>query len=269
MTIEDRVLRDLHRAAVDAGRRGIAVPSVDLDAVSGSVDRHAAEQAIQRLLRSGRVVRVRRDLLVLPEPTGQLGVDLVNLIDAVAPQPYVITGGRALAHFDLTDQHFFGVTVLVGRELAKLRYRGQAATFFTTHPANIWGWEPETRPHYALPERAVVDVLNHPRYGVSLTQALDAVVLAAQRDPAFLDRLHAAVMRHSAGARGHGSRAAARRVGLVVERLFGTDVAAPYRDLIGQNRAPVLLRAGGPKSGPVDKTWRVVVNAVVEPERAA
>jgi hypothetical protein len=30
MAIEDRVLIEIHRAAIDAARRGIAVPSVDL-----------------------------------------------------------------------------------------------------------------------------------------------------------------------------------------------------------------------------------------------
>lgn len=267
MTIEDAVLRELHRAAVTAGRRGIAIPSTDLDAVARRTgDRAAAEQAVTRLIRSQRVLRVRRDLLVLPDATGLHHISIDDLIDAVAPRPYLITGGAALEHFDLTDQHFFGMTVLVPSEVTTLRFQGQTAKFFKTDPANIWGSEPEARPSYALPERAVIDVLNHPRYGVTTTQVLDALLLAASRDPEFLDRLHAAVLRYSAGPRGHTSRAAARRVGLVVERLFGTDAAAPYRVLIGENRAPVQLRPGGRSSGPVDGNWRVIVNALLEPE---
>lgn len=267
MTVEDAVLRELHRAAVEGGRRGIAIPSTDLDAVAQRTgDRAAAEQAVTRLIRAQRVVRVRRDLLVLPDTTGLLNVEIADLIDAVAPRPYLITGGAALAHFDLTDQHFFGLSVLVPSEVTALRYRGQTATFFKTNPSNIWGSEPETRPRYALPERALIDALNHPRYGVSPTQALDALLRAASRDSEFLDRLHAAVLRYGAGSRGHSSRASARRVGLVVERLFGAEVAAPYRDLIGANRAPVLMRPGGATSGPVDSTWRVIVNARLEPE---
>jgi len=266
MTIEDLVLRELHRAALEAHRRGIAVPSVDLGAVARRTGgRPAAEQALTRLVKAKRVVRVRRDLLVLPDTTGLLSIDMVDLVDAVAPQPYLITAGGALEHFDLTDQYSFGLVVLVPSEVTRLRYRGQTATFFKTDPANIWGWEPETRPRYALPERAIVDVLNHPRYGVSLTQALDAICRATSRDSAFLDRLHAAVLRYGAGSRGHSSRSSARRVGLVVERLFGADAAAPYRDLVGTNRTPVLMRPGGSPSGPIDSTWRVVVNAVLEP----
>jgi hypothetical protein len=45
-----------------------------------------------------------------------------------------------------------------------------------------------------------------------------------------------------------------------------SDASAPYRDLIGSNRASVLLRPGGSPDGPVNSAWRVVVNAIVEPE---
>jgi predicted transcriptional regulator of viral defense system len=199
---------------------------------------------------------------------GLLGVDVVDLVDVIAPRPYLITGGAALERFDLTDQHVFGVTVLVPGELGKVSFRGRTATFFKTDPENIWGSEPGARPSYALPERAIVDALNHPRYGLALILALDALVLAASRDSAFLDRLHAVVVRYGAGAKGHGSRACARRVGLIVERLFGPRAADPYRDLVGEHRVPTLLRPGGARAGPVDDNWRIVVNAALEPERA-
>ena len=76
-----------------------------------------------------------------------------------------------------------------------------------------------------------------------------------------MDRLLEAVLRC-------GSPSAARRVGLVVERFFGAGAAAPYRGLIGDNRVPVLMRPRGRPDGALDATWRVVVNAVLEPERA-
>lgn len=260
--LEDKVLRELHRAALDAGRRAISVPSIDLDEVATRAGgREAAHKAIQRLVKAGRVVRVRQDLLVLPDTTGLLGVDLVDLVDAVTPPPYLITGGRALEHHELTNQHFFGVIVLTPRSFRKLSFRAQSATFLRTDPANIWGWQDDARPRYALPERAIVDVINHPRYGVTLTQALDALLLAEEKNPEFADLLLNTVVRYN-------SPAAARRVGLVVERLFGSVQAKPYRALIGANRAPVLLRPHGTTDGPVDTTWRVVVNAVLEPERA-
>jgi hypothetical protein len=44
---------------------------------------------------------------VLPDATGRIDVGLADLIDVVAPQPYLITGGSALEYHNLTDQHFF------------------------------------------------------------------------------------------------------------------------------------------------------------------
>lgn len=252
VTVEDTVLQELHRAAGNAGRPGVAIPSVDIGQVAERTgDRRAVEQSLLRLTSTGRIARVRRDLLVLPDAAGLLNVDLVDVVDAMAPRPYLITGGRALERFNLTDQHYFGVVVLVPTENRPLEYRGQTATFFRTDPENIWGWEDNEKPRYALPERALVDVVNHPRYGVSLARAIDALKIAVSRDPEFLDLLHAVVRRYGAGAKDHGSRSAARRVGLVLDRLFGRDASQPFLDLIGTNRTPTLLWPGGAPSGEV------------------
>lgn len=269
MTVEDMLLRDLHRAAIDAGRPGVAVPSADLPPIVGRARSQASiAQALHRLTRSGRIVRVRRDLLVLPDAAGLLRVDLVDLVDAMASGPYIITAGRALQHAELTDQHWFGIEVLAARGGAPLCWREQQARFHQTDPTNLWGAVPDMRPSYALPERALLDVLNHPQYGVSLTQALDALILAARRDTQFLGRLHRAVLRYGAGARNHGARAVARRVGLLVERLYGADAAEPYLALVGENWAPVPLRPGGKAAGTINRTWRVIENATIAPERA-
>ena len=258
---DDLVLRELHRAAADAGRRGISIPSKDLVVVERvAPSRASAQKAIQWLVRSGRVVRVRKDLLVLPETTGHLVVDMVDLIDAVAGHPHLITAGRALEHHNLTDQHFFGLSVLTPHQIEPLKFRGQTAKFFQTSPDHIWGAGRGPGPRYALPERVIVDALNHPRYGVSLNQAIDALLMATARDARFLDRLRKTVVRYR-------SPAAARRVGLVVARFLGPEAAAPFRDLIGQNRSPVLMRPRGRSEGELDATWRVNVNALLEPER--
>jgi len=263
MKLQHQVLRELSRATADAGRPGIAIPSIDLEYVTRRAgSRAGALKAIQRLVKAEQVLPIRKDLLVLPDTTGRLSVDLVDVIDAIAPRPYLITAGRALEHHHLSDQHFFGIIVLVPREVQKISWRGQTATFMVTTPSNIWGWKGGTRPQYAEPERAIIDALNHPRYGVSLTQVLDALLLGAKKDPRFLDRLLKTVVRLD-------SRAAARRTGLVVERLFGPARAEPYRSLIGENRTPILLRPRGNDSGPLDSSWRVKVNAIVEPERSA
>jgi hypothetical protein len=100
-----------------------------------------------------------------------------------------------------------------------------------------------------------------PRPCVSFSQALTALHEAGQRDPKVLGRLLASARRFQ-------SDATARRVGLLVDRLFGSDAAAPFRELIGESRTPTLLRRGGRTDGSIDPTWRVIVNARTVPETA-
>jgi predicted transcriptional regulator of viral defense system len=109
-----------------------------------------------------------------------------------------------------------------------------------------------------LPERAILDAVSHPRYGVSLHMALGALRSAVERDPDFLGRLVEAARRYD-------SAATARRIGLLVDQLFGQDAAEPFRALIGTSRTPVSLRPGGERTGPIDHRWRLVMNASVEP----
>lgn len=258
--IEDRVLVELQRAAALAGRPGIAVPSQDLDIADGLTGSRArSQEALGRLARKGQVTAVRRDLLVLPDVTGRITAGLAQLIDTVAPEPYLITGGRALEHHHLTDQHYFSVPVLVAARVTMLTYRGERAVFLPTNRDRIWGWVDEERPRYGTPERVIVDVVDSPRYRVTFSQSVSALNRAVRRDPEFLSRLVEVLRRFR-------SAAAARRVGLLVDRLFGADAAAPFRVLIGQSRTPVLLRRGGLTDGQVDPTWRVVVNASTHPE---
>ena len=77
-----------------------------------------------------------------------------------------------------------------------------------------------------FPERALVDAVSHPRYGVSLSMAVGALDRAAGLDPRFLGRLVGATRRYR-------SPATARRIGLLVERLFGEEASAPFEGLIG------------------------------------
>jgi predicted transcriptional regulator of viral defense system len=260
--VEDRVLVELHRAAALAGRGGIVVPSEDLEVADRQTGSHArTKDAISRLLKANKVVAVRKDLLVLPDATGRVTVTIPELVDVVAPEPYLITGGRALQHHHLTDQHFFSVAVLVPTRVSTFAYRGERAVFLATDPKRIWGWQGGERPRIATPERVILDVLSNTRYSVPFSQALTALNLEVQRHPGFLERLESSVRRFE-------SHAAARRVGLLVDRLFGPDAAAPFRELIGASRTPVLLRRGADTQGPIDPTWRVIVNASTQPEGA-
>ena len=256
--IEDRMLRDLHRATSLAGRPGIAVPSQDLVRETQAMGRRAVAAALHRLTRSGRVLSVRKDLLVLPDATGRVTVTLPDLIEVVAPERHLITGARALDMNGLTDQYSFIVVVLVPTPVQGFTYRGEEAVFLTTRPARIWGWQPDG-PHIASPERAILDGVSHPRYGVTLHMAIRALQSAVDQDLKFLKRLLKA-------ARKYDSAATARRVGLIVDRLCGPAAAQPFHQLIGDSRSPVVLRPGGERTGEINRQWRLIMNASVEPE---
>jgi predicted transcriptional regulator of viral defense system len=258
MDLEDRVLIELHRSAVLAGRPTVSVPSQDLqvaDQLTGS--RPNTRQALSRLARAGRITAVRRDLIVLPDTTGRTTVELPELVDTVAPLPYLITGGRALQHHRLTDQHYFSTTVLAPVRVHGFSYRGETAVFLIAKASHIWGWQNDERPRFATPERAVIDALSHSRYGVPLQQAIRSVQVAVQRNPAFVERLVETARRYR-------SAATARRTGFLVDRLFGSDAAAPFLEMIGKSRTPTLLRPTGASDGDIDHRWRLIVNATTE-----
>jgi len=259
--LADRVLIDLHRAASLAGRPGIAVPSRDLEAANQAFGPRSTRDALSRLRHDGRLLSVRKDLDILPDATGRVTVGLPDLVRVVAPAVHLITGGRALEEHRLTDQHYFALVVLVPRPVDGFSFRKDHATFLVTQPSHIWGWQ-QSGPQFAVPERAILDAVSHSRYGVSLSHAIKALRRAAQRDPGFLRRLADATHRYH-------SVATARRLGPVIDRVFVSEAAAPFEDLVGERRSPVLLRPSGLESGEIDRKWRVVVNATAELERAS
>lgn len=260
-SIDDLALRELHRASILAGRAGISVLAQDgdrADAVTGS--RRHTYFVLRRLELDGRVVAARRGLFALADADGLIRATLPELIDVVVgDKPYVISGGRALEQLELSDQHFYTAVALVPSAVSPFAYRSERATFAITAPERIWGGERvppndrRARPRFALAERAILDSLNHPRFGVSLGQAARALRVAMEREPGFAGRLANATARYD-------STSAARRAGLLVQRIAGDAAAQPFRELIGAHPAPTLLRPRGPAAGPVDRAWRVRVN---------
>lgn len=264
-TQDDVVLQELHRAAILAERAGISIVSEDAaraDRITGS--RGRTKRALGRLAGAGRIVPVRRGVLALPDSAGLITTTLEELIAVIAHPPYLITGGRALQYHRLTDQHFFGAVVLTARPVSKFEWRGERATFLTTASERIWGGVPtrppgphRVRPLIATTERALLDAVNHPRYGVSLAQAFAALQLSLKRDSRFRARLAKATRRYE-------SASTARRIGFLVERIAGREAAEPFFELIGNSPTPVDLRTTGPREGPVDNKWKVRVNADLE-----
>lgn len=248
----DPIVR-LARAAALAARPDVLLVDPDLRALELSPGE--ARALLGQLERTGRIRRVRRGAYVFVDRTGNVRADLLDLIAALTPQPYLMTGGRALQFHDLTDQHFRRVHVLVPHQLRPWSWRGDEVRYVPTDASLRRG---ATRARaasarVATPERAIADSLRHPRWGVTLAQVVEALDTLLGPEPAFADALAHEV------ARG-GGHALARRLGLLVSHLADSDAARGFLPLRGESKAATPLLAGAPAAGPIDPTWRVRVN---------
>ena len=254
--LSERAFVALNRRVVSAQRYPVVRLDEDmeaLDAATGSPRR--SRDALRQLRRDGRLRRVRRGIYLLVAPTGSTDVRVLPLIDAVTPRPYLITAGRALAELGLSDQHFFRVIALTSHRLNDWAWQGDEVRYAFVDPERIWGQAPDG-PSIALPERAILDCLANPRWGVSVPQAAEAV------DRAVPDRV--SPERLAQAAERYGSAAAARRLGFLLELLHGPDAAEPLLSLRGRSHAHVLLSPSAPARGPTDPRWKLRVN--VDPD---
>lgn len=222
------------------------------DPLTGSRD--ASFAALRRLAQIGQLERVRRGTYVMRDETGVLRVDLFALIDAVAPAPYLITAGRALAEHDLSDQHFRSAVVLVASLRRGFDWRGDRVRYVLAEPDRVWGARKGRGPQVATPERAILDSITHPRWGVTFSQTVEALDIALGRSPKFATTLAAATKRYR-------NAATARRLGFLVEQLAGPDAAEPFHALRGSSRAATPLDPSGSRTGHYVPRWRVRVNA--------
>lgn len=249
----------LSRSASLAGRPGIVVLDDDipaLDAITGSRSRSYA--VIEGLERDGRIRRVRRGVYVLVEGTGGVRVGVLDLIAALTPRPYLVTGGRALQFHELTDQHFRRVHVLVERQMRPWSWRGDEVRYVRTERPLRGGTRTrKTSARIAAPSRAIADSLAHPRWGVTLAQVVEALDTMLGRERDFADALATEVARH-------GSHALARRLGFLVAHLAGSEAARPFLPLGGESKAPTPLQAGAQTGGSIDSRWQVRVNVDLE-----
>lgn len=251
----------LARAAHMAGRPGVAILDRDLeslDELTGNRPRsHATVDGLERV---GRLRRVRRGAYVLVGQDGTARVGLLDLIAAITPKPYLVTAGRALEFHELTDQHFRQAIVMTATQLRPWTWRGEEVRYVRVGADSVRTAPTRTRRTHARiarPERAILDGLGHPRWGVTLPQVVHAMDLALRRHGDFADRLaaEASVLRNAA---------LARRAGFLVSRLAGPEAARPFRLLLGRSKAITPLRPGGPVNGPVDGSWRVRDNVGLE-----
>ena len=260
----EAVVTQLARAAVLAGRPQIVIAEQDMpsvDRITGS--RRSTRWFLDQLERADRLRPVRRGVYVLTAPTLAEEPGVLDLIGALTPGGHLVSAGRALQFHELTDQHFRRVVVLTTRQLRSWKWQGDEVRYARTTAQRLRVRATRSRrttARVASPSRAILDSIDQPGWGVSLSQVVEALDVAIGRDPSFPDEL-------AIDAAHLGSHALARRTGFLVSRLAGPDAARPFLPLRGKAKAATPLMAGVSPRGSIDPIWQVREN--VEFERIA
>src|SRR5207248_46803 len=120
---------------------------------------------------------------------------------------------------------------------------GEYVQYARAAPTAIWGGD-RLEPRFALStvvagrERAILDSLAEPQWGVSLPQAAGALRMALSR-PGFAERLAGAASRYR-------NAAVSRRLGFLVQWMANSAAARPFLSLRGSSHDTTPLLLGGP-----------------------
>jgi predicted transcriptional regulator of viral defense system len=226
-----------------------------VEAVAGS--RAASQQLIFRLNRRGLLEQVKRGVYVVRPRARSLALSALDLIGAIDRERHLVTAGGALAFHGLSDQSFRVITVLVPTQQRGWEWQGERVQYAIQPADRIWGgrrMRPAIHPTWiADPERAILDSLAHPQWGVSLSQVVEAMQQALNNNSRFAERIAQTASRY-------GNSAAARRLGFMLSRLADDSAAAPFRGLIGTSRSLTLLDPTAPNRGDTHPEWRLREN---------
>jgi predicted transcriptional regulator of viral defense system len=225
-----------------------------VDGVTGS--RPASQQLLFRLSRAGLLEKVRRGAYAVRPRSRTLAITALDLVGALERDLHLVTAGAALAFDGYSDQSFRTIVVLTPSQQRGWEWQGERVVYVQLSPDRIWGGRPmkpaDSPTWIARPERAILDALGHPKWGVSLSQIVEAISRGLD-DPKFSDRLAQAAARY-------GNAAVSRRLGFIVSQLADATAAAPLRGLIGTSRTVTLLDPSGPAQGPTHSDWRLREN---------
>jgi predicted transcriptional regulator of viral defense system len=225
-----------------------------LDEVTGG--RHQTETSLRALVKAGWLVRVRRGTFVVRTRAGTLDRGALTLVGDITHHRHLVTGGTALVRAGLSDQSFRTIIVMTATPPRAWSWLGETVRYIKAREDALWGgrlYADSGSTRIARPTRALLDSLVHPRWGVSLSEIATAMY-KGEREPKFIDQLASDAARL-------GNALAARRVGFLVQRLFGRDAARPFLPLRGRSKATVpLAPSAASKDGPIDSMWHVRIN---------
>ena len=226
-----------------------------VDTISGS--RENSRVLLHRLARTGQLRPIRRGAYAVRNERGTVRVSALELVGAITGRPHLVTAGRALQEHGLTDQSFREIVVAAPSKERDWEWQGERVRYVRLPEPQLWGGRDREGTRIATPERAVLDSLAHPNWGVTLSQVVEATDRAHQRDPRFLERLASAAARY-------GNARLARRLGFLIEETIGTEAARPFLALRGRSNTDATLVSGLGRSGTRNSRWGVTQNVPVE-----
>lgn len=225
-----------------------------IDEVTG--DRAGSQSLIVRLHQKGTLRKIKRGAYAVRPRSRTLSLSAVDLIGPIGPETHLVTGGAALARHGLSDQSFRAIVVLVPTPQRGWEWQGEKAKYIVQPAERIWGGAQlrmdRTPTIVARRERAIIDSLAHPAWGVSLPQVVEALQRALV-EPRFAETLALTAARYD-------NAFLSRRLGFLVSRIAGESAAAPFRSLIGTSRAVAALDARGSQTGEIHSAWRLREN---------
>ncbi len=200
-----------------------------------------ARALINSLAAKDWIVPIRRGIWAIRSRKLTLEVSALEIVGFVTPDRHLVTAGRALAEHQLSDQAFRSVVVITEARLRNWQWQGETVKYVKMPPSRIWGaaersWLLPT--HLASEERALLDSLAHPRWGVSLAHLVEAL-------RRYLDRVGETEKLALAAARYRNTHLA-RRLGFLTEHLVGDGKAMPFRALRGRTKGAIPLNLSMP-----------------------
>ena len=196
----------------------------------------SARALIDSLAAKNWIVQIRRGLWAVRSRALTLEASALEIVGCVSPEMHLVTAGRALAEHQLSDQAFRSIVVVTSARVRNWQWQGETVRYVTMPAARIWGaaersWLLPTR--LASEERALLDSLAHPRWGVSLAHVVEALARYLDR-VRETDKLALTTVRYR-------NAHVARRLGFLIEHLGGEGQALPFRALRGRTKGTVPL----------------------------
>ena len=239
--------------------------TVRLDDLRRALDgsQEYARYVAHRLVRKGWLERLRPGLFqLIPAERGREAVADSNPLAAGAAlvHPYFFSFGTACTHHGLTEQVFAEVYVACRQRRRPEKIRGTRYVFAYVSEKRFFGFEETSvlgaRVQMALPERAVLDVLNRSRYagGIGEVSRIVGRALPKLAPDLLLEMLER-----------WGESALVQRLGFFAD-LHGVELEPVVRAALERLVRPgskVLLaeRRRWGTSGALVRPWNIVENA--------